>query len=205
MSQKESVSTSLADFSDPGASKQSRATYDALKANPLYFPTPDAPLADFLAAITDFDAKSSVAYKGNRVQTAQKNEARIVLNNIYSVEGHYVNRVSNGNLEMLLASKFIMNKEKSKPEVVIFSAKNGDKPGLVKFGCHRDKLASAYQVEFRIVSDTAPNDWAFCKTLGSTEGEKDGFTSGLVYEFRMKIIYSKTESDYCESVTLRIM
>ena len=41
--------------------------------------------------------------------------------------------------------------------------------------------------------------------MGIHTGTKSGFISGLVYEFRMKHIYSTTESDYFESVTLRVM
>ena len=204
MTQKATVNTGLTEFRDNDASFQAKVVYSGLLGN-LFFPTPDEPLVDFLASITDFDTKSVLAYKKFGAPKAAKNAARIALNEIYSNEAHYVNRICNGNLEMLLSSKFVMTEDKSHKEIADFAVKNGINPGDLDFSAHAIELASSYEIEFRLVSETTLNDWVHCTTMGSHTETFSGFTSGLVYEFRMRPIYSKSKGPYFDSIQIRVL
>ena len=204
MEQKPSINTGLTKYRDNDASFQAKVVYSGVHLNP-FFLTPDEPLVDFLASITDFDAKSILAHKKFGAPKAAKNVARVLMNEKYSNLGHYVNRISNGDLEMLLSSKFEMTEDKSHKEIADFSVTNGTNPGDLNFSAHAIDLAGSYEVEFRIVSDTTPNDWAHCTTMGSHTETVNGFTSGLVYEFRMRPIYSKSKGPFFDSVQIRVM
>jgi len=204
MTQKASVNTGLTEFRDNDASFQAKVVYSGLSGNP-FFLTPDEPLTDFLASITDFDTKSVLAYKKFGAPKAAKNASRIVMNEKYSNLGHYVNRISNGNLEMLLSSKFVMTEDKVYKEIADFSVRNGINPGDLDFSAKAIELAGSYEIDFRIVSDTVPNDWAHCTTMGSHTETVSGFTSGLVYEFRMRPIYSKSKGPYFDSIQIRVL
>ena len=174
-----------------------------VSGNP-YFATPDIATIAYDAAGVDYEAKVADKPK-TPPKTAALKTARLLINRNYKTQATCVNRISNGDAEKLKSSNIIMNKDLPVRVNPYFTAKNGTNPGDVDFTCKSDKHVSSYLVEFRIVSDTAPNEWAYCKVLGSHKGTMSGFASGLVYEFRMKYIYATTEGAYFDTVTLRIM
>jgi hypothetical protein len=168
------------------------------------FPTPDVAVVEYDAAGVDYETKVA-----DKPKTPQKTEAlkvaRKKINKNYKTQANYVNRVSDGDLVKLKSSNIIMNKEEGPRENPIFTAENGTNPGDVDFTCKADPAASSYLIFFRLVSETAPNEWAFCKVLGSHKGSKSGFISGLEYEFKMLVVYSTSEGPFFESVILRIL
>ncbi len=204
MNQKPSINTGLTGFRDLDALHQAKVSYSGLLGN-TNFTDPEPSLIVFLAAITDFDTKLVFAHGKFGAPKAAKNAARIVLNEVYSNEGHYVNRVCNGDLEKLLTSRFAVTEDRTHKEIADFSVVNGTNPGDLDFSVKANDLASSYEVEFRIVSETAPNDWAHCTTMGSHKESIAGFTSGLVYEFRMRFVYSKSKGPYFNSIQIRVM
>ncbi len=198
-----SGSVDIASMRGPDAIIQYKNLGYGVRAN-ANFSTPDITAIAFDAAGVDYEIKVADKPKTPPKTTVLKT-ARKLINKYYKIQATYVNRISDGNAEKLKSSNIILNKDLPVRVNPFFTAVNGTNPGDVDFACKADIHASSYLVECRIVSDTAPTDWTFCKVLGSHVGSKSGFISGLVYEFRMKYIYATTESAYFESVTLRIM
>jgi len=204
MARKSTVNTGLTGFKDSDALFEAKVAYSGLFENP-FFLTPDEPLPKFLLAINDFEAKAIIAHRTFGAPIAARNASRIVLNEIYSNEAHYVNRISNGNLEMLITSRFIITGTGKYPEIANFSVVNGAKPGDLDFSAHAIELASSYEIDVRIVSLTAPNDWTHCTTMGSHTETVSGFISGELYEFRMRPVYSKSKGPYFDSIQIRVL
>ena len=198
-----SGSVDIASMRGPDAIIQYKNLGNGLRGNP-FFPTTDIVITVYDAAGVDYEAKVADKPK-TPPKTAALKTARLLINKNYKIQATYVNRISDGNAEKLKSSNIIMNKDLPVRVNPFFTAVNGTNPGDVDFACKADIHANSYLIECRIVSDTEPNEWTFCKVLGSHIGSKSGFTSGLVYEFRMKYIYSTTEGAFFESVTLRIM
>ena len=198
-----SIKTSIAKLSDGDASIQYNNAGNGVRDN-AYFLTPDVPCIKYDAEGADFVVKAASKPKTTE-KTALKKAARLIINKNYKTQALYVIRICNGNIVMLNSSNFVRTEDgvpRANPD---FTAKNGQNPGDVIFTSKKVKGAKSYLVESRLVSDTAPNEWATCKVLGKHTGTKSGFVSGLVYEFRMKVIYSTTEGAFYESVTLRIL
>ena len=204
MARKPTVNTGLTGFRDADALTEAKVAYSGLLDNP-FFLTPDEPLPKFLLAITDFDTKSIIAHRSFGASVAAKNASRIVLNEIYSNEAYYVNRISNGNLEMLKSSRFIITGTAKYSDIADFSVVNGINPGDLDFTAHAIELAGSYEVDSRIVSLTTPNDWTHCTTMGSHTETVSGFISGELYEFRMRPVYSKSKGPYFDSIQIRVL
>lgn len=204
MNQKPSINTGLTGLRDLDALHQAKVSYSGLLGS-ANFTDPEPPLIEFLAAITDFDTKLVFAHNKFGAPKAAKNAARIVLNEVYSNEGHYVNRICKGNLEMLLTSRFVITEDRSHKEIADFSVVNGTNPGDLDFSVKANDLANSYEIEFRMVSKTTPNDWAHCTTMGSHIETISGFTSGVEYEFRMRFVYSKSKGPYFNSIQIRVL
>ncbi len=196
-------SESIANMRNADAIVQYKNLGNGVRTN-SNFSTPDVVITVYDAAGVDFEEKVADKPK-TPPKTAALKAARLVINRYYNIQATYVNRICNGDAVKLKSSNIIMNKESPVRVNPFFTAVNGTNPGDVNFACKADKHVSSFLVECRIVSDTEPTDWTFCKVLGSHVGSKGGFTSGLVYEFRMKYIYSTTEGAFFDSVTLRIM
>ncbi len=204
MSKKPTVNSGLTEFRDADALFEAKVAYSGLFEN-SFFLTPDEPLPKFLLAINDFETKAIIAHRTFGITIAARKASRIVLNEIYSNEAHYVNRISNGNLVMLISSRFIISGTGKSPEIADFSVVNGINPGDLDFSAHAIELASSYEIDVRIVSLTAPNDWTHCTTMGSHKETVSGFISGELYEFRMRPIYSNSKGPYFDSIQIRVM
>ena len=204
MSSIPTILTDLKVYPDAEALVQSRATVDAMRAN-AYFLHPDIPYVDADTANDEFDDALTDHVQGDSHKTAVKNAKRAVMDKNYSTQGHYVIRICDGNVEMLRSSKYEMAKEREHHQIPDFDVKHGENPGEVKFIIKAVSGASSYLIQFRIVSEPTPNAWDFCKVLGSHEGTFDGLVSGKQYEFRMKVIYSKTEGAYGNPFPIRAL
>ncbi len=203
MSNSHPIKTDLSKHTDADAAVQYQAVYDGMKTN-VFFSHPDIAYDDFLDAGTDFGTKLSASIHGTPTQTAAKNAARELLNQNYCTQGFYVIRTSNGNLEMLTSSKYVLSQEKAPVTLPDVEVKNGENPGELIFKFKAVDKARAYLVESRIIGETETKAWNFCKVFGSCNGTKDGFTIGDLIEFRMKVIYSKSEGPYFESVRMKV-
>ena len=106
---------------------------------------------------------------------------------------------------MLISSKFILTEDKSHQKIADFAVKNGINPGDLDFSAHAIELAASYEIEFRIVSETTPNEWAHCTTMGSHTETVTGFISGELYEFRMRPVYSKSKGPYFDAIQIRVL
>jgi len=203
MARTPTILTDLSKFSGPDAIVQYKQVGNGMRLNPN-FPNPDVVYIKFDAAGSDYEAQ--IADKPRTPpKTAIIKKSRLLLNKYYKEQGNYVIRICNGDEVMLKTSNFIMGSDGEPRVNPFFSAKNGLKSGDVIFTSKSNKTVCSYWIDCRLVSDTTPNEWEFCKITGIHTGTKSGFISGLVYEFRMKYIYSTTESEYFESVTLRMM
>ena len=185
------------------ASIQYKNLGNGVRAN-TNFSTPDIVITVYDAAGVEYDLKLADKPKTPE-KSALLKAARKLINKNYKIQAAYVNRISDGNLVKLKSSNIIMNKEEGPRVNPVFTAENGTNPGEVNFTVKADPAASSYLIFFREVSDDAPNDWAFCKVLGSHKGSKSGFVSGLEYEFKMLVVYSTSEGPFCVPVILRIM
>jgi hypothetical protein len=203
MARKPTILTDLSKYSAGNAIVQYKNAGNGLRANPNFL-TPDIAMVAYDAAAEDYEIKVADKPK-TPPKTAALKVARNLINYNYKINGNYVIRICNGDEVKLKTSNYLMGSDGEPRVNAIFTAENGINPGDVDFSCKADPAASSYLIFFRIVSETTPNEWAFCKVLGSHKGSKSGFLSGLEYEFKMMVIYSTTEGAFCDPVILRML
>lgn len=160
--------TNFSTYSD-GAFESKVHTIKSSMTGNTYFPTPVPTLAEITAAAADYSAALIKAASGDRMEIADKNAKRLVLEELLITFCRYINLTANGNLVMLLSSGFDLSKD---PEPVLITKPenievlNGLTPGELKVSVKAVKGARVYLHEYTTDSTLRPESWV--QTISTT-------------------------------------
>ena len=196
------VVTRFARYKDADLEQKAQHILVSLTGN-ANFPNPTPALADFQTAITNYAAALEKAQDGTKQDTALKNQARDVLENLIAQLALYVQLNSKDDVPIMLSSGFDVSKPPApvgildKPQnlIVAPSAAKGSVDVSVNAVAH----ASGYQYEFTDAPLTATSVWAVI-TDTSTFHTISNLQSGKEYAFRVTAIGSDPTRVYSDVI-----
>ena len=156
-----------------------------------FFPTPPVLLATVQTSIDDFSAANVKAQDGTKMDTADKNAKRKILEGQLSQLADYVNDTAMGDLVMLESSGCPLSKVPEPigilPAPESFDVSEGNDPGEAKIDIKVVPRATGYLVLYRVVEEgigPPPDAEWQRKSLNKATGLITGMQSGKKYEFK---------------------
>ena len=181
---------SYAHVRDNDLTEVSQLIVDRLTGN-TYFPTPPVLLATVQTSIDDYSAANVKAQDGTKMDTANKNAKRKILEGQLAQLADYVNDTAKGDLVMLESSGCPLTKVPEPigilPAPESFDVSEGEDPGEAKIDIQVVPRASGYLVLYRVVEegiDTPPDAEWQRKSLNKATGLITGLQSGKKCEFK---------------------
>jgi hypothetical protein len=198
--------TNFASLSDSGLESKTQLILSSLTGN-ANFPTPTPTLAALQTAFDVFQAALVKAGTGNRVDIAEKNEAREVLVNLLRLLCAYVNLTANGNRAMLLSSGFNISKDRepsiiTKPENL--KIENGLSSGELLLSVSAVKGAYAYLHEYTTDATLAPQSWVSSTTTAS-KALLDNLQPGTLYYCRVGAVGANGQLLYSDAASRMVI
>ena len=181
---------SYAHVRDNDLTEVSQLIVDRLTGN-TYFPTPPVLLATVQTSIDDYSAANIKTQDGTKMDTADKNAKRKILEGQLAQLADYVNDTAKGDLVMLESSGCPLSKVPEPigilPAPESFDVSEGEDPGEAKIDIKVVPKATGYLVLYRVVEegvDTPPDAEWQRKSLNKATGLITGLPSGKKCEFK---------------------
>ena len=193
-------------YTDANLEQKAASILQNMTAN-LYFPTPIPTLADLQAALTDYNSALVNAADLGRVNVAEKNKARKVLELLLTQLGMYVMYIANGDAAILTSSGYTLSKTPepqyiTNPGVVIIT--NGITSGQLVSSVKAVKGGKSYLHQVTEDPITQSSVW------DSTASSRSSYTfqnleAGKKYWIRVAVVgsgeqiaYSANSSQYAQ-------
>ncbi len=117
------------------------------------FTDPQPDLADVGLAWRDFQEKLAIARRrGSPYDTATKNKARDMLVRLMQQLAFYVNKIADGNLQLLLSSGFLLNnypRRKEVPDIITgVTLQEGRQSGQMRLDFQKQKQVPLYEYRY---------------------------------------------------------
>jgi len=174
-------------YSDEALEIKAQLIHDSMTGN-THFPTPDPPLADLLAAITNFQAAVLKAKNGSKEDTADKNAKRQTLVDLLHKLSYYVQLTSNGGETIILSSGFDVNKQPGTvgvlPKPENFKVSVGANKGSIDLSCDPVAHARFYEFQYTEAPASVNSVWVL-KTATKHKLLIEGLASGHQYTFKV--------------------
>ena len=193
-------------YTDANLEQKAASILQNMTAN-LYFPTPIPTLADLQAALTNYNSALVNAADLGRVNVAEKNKARKVLELLLTQLGMYVMYIANGDAAILTSSGYTLSKTPepqyiTNPGVVIIT--NGITSGQLVSSVKAVKGGKSYLHQVTEDPITQSSVW------DSTASSRSSYTfqnleAGKKYWIRVAVVgsgeqiaYSANSSQYAQ-------
>ncbi len=163
----------------------------SIDKNPL-FPDPDVLPADIKTASSILLAKYESALNRGKIEIAEMHSAKSILLNLLHEEAEYVNKIADGDKEIILKSGFEPTKEPSPALRPEFSVILGGEPGQVLLMHKAVKGAAAYLWQF--APDPLPTEeklWLLAGVSTQAKCVIENLDSGTKYWFRVAAVTTK--------------
>lgn len=163
---KQRISTSFSKYTDAGLEDKAKLIISSMSGNPD-FPVPYPSIEDVQAASGAYSAARLAAANLGRTFVADKNAARITLDDLLSQLGNYVMNIADGDLAMLTGSGYTLYKQRelryiTNPGNVTIS--NGLSSGELKASVKAVAGATGYLYE---ITGTSPDENAVWTSIPS--------------------------------------
>ncbi len=174
-----------------------QAVITALKDNP-HFPDPVPPLAQAETHLAAYVHARAQAKDGGRLATAAKNAARAELVSTMRELGAYIQQTSGGDLEILLSSKFPLQRPRHRldvqPAPENLRLKQGKVSGAIvaQFDNSRHRLV----YEWQTTTGETPGEWTNQPPGTATRATFEGFAPGTWVYVRVRSRVAAGASDW---------
>ena len=176
-----------------------------IKANSITFVTPDKDLASVEGLVNDLDAKLIETENGGHTATVALHTAEGITDDAFRVLAAYVNRIANGDENVILSSGFNTTPQPTSINKRELTVEDGEISGTVKLIAKAVNGASSYIWQY--AKDILPTDETGWITSGySTRAstEIDELTVGAKYYFRMAAITTNGVTGFTSAISLII-
>lgn len=208
MRTKQKVNSGFARYSDENLVVLAKTVIEAMTNN-ANFDTPEPDLVDVEDVLRDYTEKLAAARKrGSPHDTAVKNQAREEVERVLVELAFYVNKVSQGNLPMMLSSGFEVSKYRSSvlsPDVVRgLILTDGRQQGQMVLSF--DKLPNTRLYEYRYTIDKdelGDIDWGqeVLATSSSRNNLIEPVIPGQVYHVSVRAINTRGTGDWSNPIS----
>ena len=172
------------------------------------FPSPTPALTAISSALADFSSALAEAVHGGVDRTAAKNAKRAVLVSLLRQLGSYLTIHADGDLEMLLSTRFPIQQTSRSP-IGPLPAPNAplltQGPNTGVLAATSSPVNGAYVYNWRIALASAPTQ--FVQTAQTTGARTTfaGLTPGQIYNVQLNAVGSAGTSDWSDDATSMVM
>jgi hypothetical protein len=177
-----------------------RQVIDQMSGN-SYFPTPDVPMTEAVAAVDALEAAISASTNGGHATTVAMYAQSAVTENIFRTLVAYVNRIADGNEVIITSSGFHESSQPVMTPKPVLSVTDGNNSGGVKLVAKAIEKAGAYIWQYaKEIVPATESGWITAGTGTRSTFEVGGLTAASRYYFRMAAITPNVVTNYCSPV-----
>jgi hypothetical protein len=173
-----------------------------------HFPSPIPVLNELTEGKDNFNTSLMKVVDGNHQDTVEKNNRRLVLENLLRMEGAYVQSVSLGSEEIILTSGFDTNKKASPvgplPMVTGIAAKSGLSRGSLEISWNVVPHTNMYEIKYTEAPINENSVWVYI-SVTKHKIVIEGFVQGKQYAFLIAAAGSDPSRNWSDVFTSFVM
>lgn len=173
-----------------------------------HFPSPIPVLNELTEGKDNFNTSLMKVVDGNHQDTVEKNNRRLVLENLLRMEGAYVQSVSLGSEEIILTSGFDTNKKASPvgplPMVTGIAAKSGLSRGSLEISWNVVPHANMYEIKYTEAPINENSVWVYT-SVTKHRIVIEGLVQGKQYAFLIAAAGSDPSRNWSDVFTSFVM